>query len=240
VWLPIFLLAVGLAACGPVRQGVPDPTADSTPNRLDTASITPTTPAMTGPARLECLDHPAIDVWETRLKTEQRWRVATESSVARAEPYLVRVRAIFAEQGLPPGLALLPVIESGFRTNARGPGGSVGLWQFQVPTARRFGLVVSRKRDDRLDPEHSTRAAATYLRMLYERYGDWPLALAAYNAGEGRVDRALARRPGATVWDLVECRALPEASHDYVSRFLAVTRVVDDSPCPPTPTASAL
>jgi membrane-bound lytic murein transglycosylase D len=190
-------------------------------------------PKPAAPSRLACLDHPAIDEWEERLRTERRWHVTTVHGVARGEPYIERVQAILAEQGLPEMLAFLPVVESGFRKNARGPGGSVGLWQFQVPTARRFGLVVSRKRDDRLDPVRSTRAAAAYLRLLYDRYEDWPLALAAYNAGEGRVDRALASRPGATVWELVERRALPEASHRYVSHFLAVVRVVDSRPCEP-------
>lgn len=229
VWLPIFLLAVGLAACGPVRHEVPDPTATSAPGDGPVKAG----PAPAEPTRLACLDHPAIDAWEERLRTERRWHVTTVHGVARGGPYIERVQAILAEHGLPEMLAFLPVIESGFRPNARGPGGSVGLWQFQVPTARRFGLVVSRRRDDRLDPEHSTRAAAMYLRLLYERYGDWPLALAAYNAGEGRVDRALASQPGATVWDLVERRALPEASHRYVSHFLAVVRVVDPRPCEP-------
>src|SRR5262249_59260658 len=118
----------------------------------------------------------------------------------------------------------------GFRAGARSPSGSRGLWQLQPATARRFGLVVSRRRDERLDPERSTRAATDYLRLLYDRYGDWPLALAAYNAGEGRVDRALARLPGASFWDLVEERHLPRASHDYVSRFLPLLPLPRDPP----------
>ena len=229
VWLPIFLLAIGLAACGPVQHSVPNPTATA-PGEAPAKAV----PAPAAPKRLACLDHPAIDEWEERLRAERRWHVTTVHGVARGEPYIERVQAILAEHGLPEMLAFLPVVESGFRKNARGPGGSVGLWQFQVPTARRFGLVVSRRRDDRLDPVRSTRAAAAYLRLLYDRYEDWPLALAAYNAGEGRVDRALASQPGATtVWELVERRALPEASHRYVSHFLAVVRVVDERPCEP-------
>ena len=97
-------------------------------------------------------------------------------------------------------------------------------------TARRFGLQVSEHRDDRLDPVRSTRAAARYLRLLHDRYGDWPLALAAYNAGEGRIDRALLHHPGATLWDLADGHQVPRMSFDYVSRFLAVVRIVDDSP----------
>src|SRR5439155_463797 len=82
--------------------------------------------------------------------------------------------------------------------------------------ARRFGLVVNAHRDDRLQPERATRAAARYLHILYERYGDWPLALAAYNAGERRVDRALARDPEASFWSLAERGWLPRISREYV------------------------
>src|SRR5437016_1956453 len=78
----------------------------------------------------------------------------------------------------------------------------LGLWQLRPATARRFGLVVDAERDDRADPAQATRAAARYLGYLHRRYRDWPLALAAYNAGEGRIDRALARQPHATFWEL--------------------------------------
>jgi membrane-bound lytic murein transglycosylase D len=176
--------------------------------------------------RLACLAHPAIDAWEARLRGERRLWAATVHGVARGEPHLRAVRRIVDEAGLPRGLALLPVVESGFRPRAVGPRGSRGVWQLQAATARRFGLVVRAGHDERLDPERSTRAAARYLGFLYERYGQWPLALAAYNAGEGRVDRALARRPGGTVWDLVGV-GLPITSGRYVSRFLAVVRIVE-------------
>jgi membrane-bound lytic murein transglycosylase D len=134
------------------------------------------------------------------------------------------------EEGLPPSLALLPVIESSFQADAGALDGGRGLWQLQVRTARRFGLVVGKRHDDRLHPERATRAAARYLSALHERYGDWPLALAAYNAGEGRVDRALGRHPGASFWELAEARHLPRVSCDYVPRFLAVVRVVEAQP----------
>jgi len=180
-------------------------------------------------SELACLAHPLIDAWEDRLRRERKFFLATAHGVARGAPYLERFREILVEEGVPPSLALLPVIESGFRVRARGPVGSVGLWQFQAPTARRFGLVVNRHRDDRLNPELAARAAARYLAFLYDRYDDWPLALAAYNCGEGRVDRALRRRPGATFWDLAEHRGLPRISRAYVPRFLAVVRVVEDA-----------
>jgi membrane-bound lytic murein transglycosylase D len=169
-----------------------------------------------------------IDAWERRLRAERRFYAATVHGVQRGQPYLDRFRQILEDADLPPSLALLPVIESGFRPRARGPRDSVGLWQFQAPTARRFGLIVNRRRDDRLNPDLATRAAARYLKYLHRHYRDWPLALAAYNCGEGRVDRALRRRPGATFWDLAEHHGLPRISRAYVPRFLAVVRVVED------------
>src|SRR5437867_269858 len=106
------------------------------------------------------------------------------------------------------------------------------------PPPRRFGLVVNAHRDDRLQPERATRAAAQYLRLLHERYGDWPLALAAYNAGEHRVDRALARDPEASFWRLAERGYLPRISREYVPRFFAVVRVAGERE--PTALGSAL
>src|SRR5262249_26791303 len=204
------VLATALAGCAARRPAAvpPPPAAD---------------------ANLTCLDRPEIDAWDHGLRFERAFRASVSDSVSRGAPYLDQVRQILAEAGLPPTLALLPVVESGFRPGARGGLGCRGLWQLRAGTARRLGLVVNAHRDDRLDPELATRAAARCLRMLHARYGAWPLALAAYNAGEGRVDRALASRPGASFWDLAEDRRLPHASLDYVSHFLAVVRIVEPS-----------
>jgi membrane-bound lytic murein transglycosylase D len=177
-----------------------------------------------------CVDHPLIDVWEGRLRTHRALRITTIDSVVRGNQFMGRFREILREAGLPPSLALLPVVESSFRVNARGPGGSVGLWQLQAPTARRFGLIVSRKRDERLDPERATQAAVAYLALLHDRYEDWPLALAAYNAGEGRVDRALKRYPGSDYWSLIEAHRLSSITRDYVPRFFATVRMVETGP----------
>jgi transglycosylase-like protein with SLT domain len=218
----ILVLASGVAACGPVHQAVPDPTRDL----ARTESRAPSPPAeVSREPHLGCLDHPRIDVWEKKLRTQRAYQAATARSLERGEEYLPRLREIMAEHGLPEDLALLPAVESGFRPRARGHFGDLGLWQLRSPTARRFGLVVNRKRDDRLSPDESTRAAARYLRALHRRYGDWPLALAAYNGGEGRVDRALRRQPQATFWELAESGKLPRTSREFVPRFFAVVRV---------------
>jgi membrane-bound lytic murein transglycosylase D len=176
---------------------------------------------------LGCLVHPEIDAWEERLRSQPMLREWTEQSVARGAVYLPRFREILAENGVPPDLALLPVIESGFEPRARGRAGELGLWQLRRPTARRFGLQVSARRDDRLHPERATLAAARYLRYLRARYGEWPLALAAYNAGERRVDRALAESGTADFWELAAQGYLPRTSTEFVARFIAVIRLAD-------------
>jgi hypothetical protein len=218
------LVAV-VAACGPKRAPAPAPVAvaDADAERAAVARGDREPP-------LPCLAHPTVDAWEARLRGDQRHRADTAHRLARGKRYLPAVRAIVAAEGLPPGIALLPALESGFRPRVRGPRGSVGLWQLQAATARHLGLVVNRRRDDRLDPARATRAAVRYLDLLHRRYGDWALALAAYNAGPARVDRALRRRPGATYWELVETRSLPPVSRDYVPRFVAILRVVEPMP----------
>lgn len=234
--LTLLLIVAALSACGPTRGPAPLEPAAAAPTE-DPAALRQLWRALDDaeekaqPApevSIGCVSHPAIDAWEDRLRAGGPDWAATVHGVARGAQYLDRVRAILEEEGVPASLALLPVIESNFHPEALAPDGGRGLWQLRPRTARRFGLVVSRRRDDRIDPEQSTRAAARYLRLLYTRYGDWPLALAAYNAGEGRVDRALSRVSGSSFWDAEP--HLPRICREYVPRFLAVVRVVAAEP----------
>jgi hypothetical protein len=218
---------MALGACAPLRHATPPaPTLPAAP----VAPAPAPRAAAIDPDHLGCVSHPAIDTWEDRLRYERRYRSATEGSVGRGARYLPDFRRIIAAAGLPESLAYLPVIESNFLLNARDSRGSGGLWQIQARTARRFGLEVSKRRDERFNPTRATEAAARYLRVLHRRYNDWPLALAAYNCGDGRVDRALKRMPGATFWELSAAHLLPPITRDYVPRFLAVVRVVDSPP----------
>src|SRR5881296_724141 len=202
--LALAVLAALAPACASMR--VTTPATPATPPGV--AAVRPSAPP---PAELHALANPRIDAWERRLHAASL-RQATEDSLARGAPYLPQICAILAEHDLPPDLALLPVVESGFWPTARGRSGERGLWQLRRDTARRFGLVVNARRDDRLHPERATRAAARYLVFLHARYGDWPLALAAYNAGERRVDRALRRGRRADFWQLADRRLLPRTS----------------------------
>jgi len=205
------LLALTLDGCGLRGRGRRE-------EPLETATVPPPQP----PSELACIQHPMIDAWERRLRSRP-YRNDTRQTLRRGAAYLPRLRRILQESGVPPSLALLPAVESSFHPEARGKNDDRGLWQLRGATARRFGLVVTSERDDRLHPDHSTRAAARYLRLLHRRYRDWPTALAAYNAGERRIDRARARRPAASFWELASSGQLP--SRDYVPRFLAVVRL---------------
>jgi hypothetical protein len=213
------ILAMLVAGCASIRGTVAPPSAPVNP-----AGVESTVPPASGlGSGLGSFAHPRIDTWERRLRA----RGDATDSLARGTPYFPGICAILAEHGLPPELALLPAIESGFRPRARGRAGERGLWQLRRATARRFGLVVTARRDDRLHPDRATRAAADYLELLHARYGDWPLALAAYNAGERRVDRAVARARTGDFWLLAERGFLPRTSRDYVPRFLALVRMTE-------------
>jgi membrane-bound lytic murein transglycosylase D len=183
-----------------------------------------TLPDPSHPRPLALYDHPAVDEYlEFYLKYNGR---AFERGLRRAGRYLGMIHRTFAEEGVPFELAYLPAVESNFNPRARSPARATGLWQFMAATAVRFGLKLRWPwYDERLDPEASTRAAARLLAYLYDRYGSWELALAAYNAGEGKINRAMvkARRRGAhaNYWNL----DLPLQTEAYVPAFLAMARL---------------
>jgi len=171
------------------------------------------------------LSHPKTLAWARRYCAKIARHSAETLGLVPSRPIVPRLEAILVAHGLPRELVAVPAIESGYQANRRGGHGELGLWQLRPATARRFGIEVNARHDERAHVDQSTRAAARYLAFLYARYADWPLALAAYNAGEGRIDRALARRPGATFWELADRGALPPISREYVPKILAVVRV---------------
>ncbi len=142
----------------------------------------------------------------------------------RSQKYLPMIRKIFADEGIPQDLAYLPLIESGFNPNAYSWAHAVGIWQFIKPTAKHFGLKVNWWVDERRDPEKATYAAAKYLKKLYGIFGDWYLALAAYNCGEGRVQRNMARQKIDNYWDL----DLPTQTENYVPLFIAALLIAKE------------
>src|SRR5688572_11414876 len=135
---------------------------------------------------------------------------------------LARLKQIFIEERVPPELVWIAEVESSFDARARSPAGAVGMFQLMPVTARSLDLSVGLLRDERLHPEKSARAAARYLRQLYNRFGDWRLALAAYNAGEGRVGGLLKKHKGRTYDDINQF--LPVETQMYVPKIEATLR----------------
>jgi hypothetical protein len=133
------------------------------------------------------------------------------------------INRIFEEEGVPTDLAYMAHQESAFKTSAYSRAKAKGLWQFMAPTGRKYGLKRDQWVDERSDPEKSTRAAARYLRDLYGMFGDWYLAMAAYNCGQGCVDAAIQRTGYADFWELRRLRMLPLQTANYVPAILAMT-----------------
>jgi len=173
----------------------------------------------------------SIRFFQTRGKTTYTtW-------LRRAGRYDDLIRQTFREEGLPQDLLFVSMIESGFNPRARSKAHAVGLWQFIESTGQMEGLNSTRWVDERRDPVKSTRAAARHLKRLHQEMGDWRLALAAYNAGPGRVTRAIERAGTRDYWKL----DLPEETRNYVPLFMAAALLSKDpklfgfDPEPPEP-----
>ena len=152
-----------------------------------------------------------------------RLRDYVQESLTRGAKYLPMIQNVFRAEGLPLDLAFIPIIESGFKTNALSKASAKGPWQFMVPTAKDHGLKTDWFIDERSDFEKSTVAAAKYLKMLSKLFdGDWHMVLAAYNGGQGRVLRAMKRAGTNDFWSLTETQKfLPKETREYVPLILA-------------------
>ena len=155
--------------------------------------------------------------------------------IVRAERYVPYVRRVLSDRGLPRDLAYLPFIESGYNPNAYSRSGAAGVWQFMPFTGRRFELTVDWWLDERRDTYKATRAAADYLTKLHDMFDDWSLAIAAYNAGEGKISRAIKACGARNFFELAqrnntldEKTRLREETLRYVPRFAAMVKIANN------------
>jgi len=170
--------------------------------------------------------NPAIEQWMNYYSNTDVGRRTMSIGIERSNSYLEMAREEFRKAGVPQDLVWLAFVESTWNPRAVSPAAAGGLWQFIRPTATEYGLIVESGNDERTDPLKQTRVAAAYLHDLYTIFGDWALAMAAYNSGEPRVMGAIVRNGRADFWELCDKELLPKETRDYVPKILAAIRVV--------------
>jgi membrane-bound lytic murein transglycosylase D len=176
------------------------------------------------------LDHERVDFWVDRFTTTQRDDFAR--FLQRSGTYVPMISAKLEERGMPQDLIYLAMIESGFNPTAYSHAHASGIWQFIAETGQRYGLDINRAVDERNDPIKATDAALDYLTYLYDRFGSWYLAGAAYNTGENRVGRIMREETGSErgdeysyyqIWE-----RLPRETRDYVPLMIAAARITKE------------
>ncbi len=151
-----------------------------------------------------------------------------QRALGRSEEYETDMKNILISSGVPEELFYLALIESAFVQKARSHAKAQGIWQFMPGTGKLYGLSVRRGNDERNDPYKACAAAAAYLKDLYNIYGSWYLAIASYNAGEGRIRNAILRHRERNFWELAAKNALPDETMNYVPKFIAAVIVAEN------------
>lgn len=235
------VLALLLSACGTKQSAGPE-VAIVEPLPMDKMdeTLSPTEVAAlksTGQIDRHVPDHAMPDVAAQYRHFLRKGRNTMCSFSRRSEQYLAYARKVFKDRGMPEELANLAIVESGYRPNAVSRVGAAGAWQFMPETGQRYGLTQDWWQDERLDPYRATEAAADYLQKLYNDFGDWPTAIAAYNAGEGKMSRAKAGTGGKDFFEVTalnetldEKTQLRDETKQYVPRFMAVTKIMRNLP----------
>jgi membrane-bound lytic murein transglycosylase D len=155
-------------------------------------------------------------------------RMTVRRVLDRHSEHVDELGKLFEEQGVPAELLSVAAVESQFNPQAKSPAGARGMWQFMRSTAKVYGLKISGRTDERTDPLLSTVAAARHLRDLFLNYKDWHLALAAYNAGIGSINRVVARKGDTDFWSLARNGHLPRETSRFVPKVIALSMIVSD------------
>ncbi len=166
--------------------------------------------------------------WVEIFKERSPFRKSFVGGYERYGWYEPMIHRILEEEGLPADLIYLAFLESTYKTSAYSRARAKGIWQFMIPTGREYGLKINRYVDERSHPEKSTRAAARYLKDLYATFGDWHLAMAAYNTGAGNVLRAQKRSGKTAFWDLAKTRHMRTETKNFVPAILALALMSKD------------
>jgi len=145
--------------------------------------------------------------------------------LSRSGKYIELMKDILRGQNIPEEIVFIPLIESGFSPYACSPARAVGYWQFIASTAKKYGLKINWWMDERRDPVKSTVAAANYFKDLYEMFGSWNLAMAAYNAGEGKILKAINKTNTDDYWSLLDTKYLQRETKEYVPKFIAASLI---------------
>ena len=178
--------------------------------------------------------HNSLNLADHAQKAEvQRWiryfahddRERFARFLHRGMRYRKMIKSILKKQGVPTYLYYLAMIESGFSIHAHSRASAVGVWQFIAPTARRYGLKVNGLVDERKDPIRSTLAATEYLKDLFNVFQSWPLAMAAYNAGEMRIVGSIMSQKSRDFWDLARRQKLPRETRHYIPKMIAAALI---------------
>lgn len=239
---PFIALIVVLSGCASIEKKSEPPTAATEVKAAETksASVVKTTPAK---PKLEVNNEPPADIWvrirqgfampdleNDLVRDREEWYAARPDYMVRmterSRKYLFHIVEELERRNMPTELALLPFIESAFNPEAVSSAKAAGMWQFMPATGKYFDLKQNMFRDERRGVVESTRAALDYLQKLYGMFGDWHLALAAYNWGEGSVSRALAKNKAAGLGLSYSDLNMPNETRHYVPKLQAVKNII--------------
>ena len=196
-------------------------TDDTTTSDESGATDTDNTPALEKkPLTLPLPERAEIERFRKQY-LDPKWTQVLYNALEGAIDYRLYIRKELAEAGLPPELEYLPVVESNYKTNAKSRSGALGLWQFMSNSVKPF-LTLNDYVDERLDPWKETDAAIKKLKENYDIFGDWLLAIGAYNCGAGAMTRALAKAEEKDFWYLCDKNLIPSQTQLYVPKLLAI------------------